>query len=494
MSGVTPKSRTRRALRWLVLLAVGCGARPGAKVPKVIGWVGETAAMSVAGPMLLACDGPCQGSLADSMARAGNEQIPVTFTRQDAQWVGVPKIRLAYATHYALALPTSVLAPPLAFTTEPDPTTAPSVNIWPTTTAPANLAWMVLSFSPPVARGGVLDLVLIDGDVQVSPAWIDVEQGMVDHAILWGPFSDPRCLDGETQQLCDGKTYTLSSRSGLRAAAGAALVSAGQLAVGVAVTDALAWESAGSAVANDAAVRIARATNRECLLSAAVPLEGNSGPRWPLQLSSGAALASRVTPDSDYVWSVLCRDAAGNQTPIWSFAFRTQPLVAVRMSEIVAQPLQDWNDSSGNAGQPYDATPGPGNPGPPDAYAELLNSGLQPADLSAWHLQMGSSSDQVLGDLWQAKPQRAWGSLPLLPGARAVVRLASPGSAAGVHAQIVMRDALGMVRDEATLGADGVPDGGAANVSSEAVSRCPDEGGAWQKTAATPGAANACPP
>lgn len=481
-------------MKWWLLCLMGCGTRPAMKIPKVTGWVGDTSAMAVAGPMTLACEGDCQGSLADSVARAGDQAVAITFTRAGTQWVGVPKVRLAYGTHYALALPTSVQAPLLAFTTEPDPTSVPSVTMWPAASAPANLAWLVLSFSPPVARDGVLETMLVDGDVQVAPAWVDVEQGMVDRAILWGPFSDPRCMDGESQELCAGKTYTLTAPGGLHAASGAAIKALGQVAVSEAVNTPLTWESLGATVANDAAVRIARATNRECLLSAAVPLAGNSGPRWPLSVASGAALATSITPDSAYVWSVLCRDAAGNQTPMWSFAFHTLPRVSVHLSEVVAEPLQDWNDSSGPAGVPYDIAPGPGNPGAPDAYAEVLNSGTEPADLSSWHLQLGSASDEVLGDLWHASPLRACGSAPLLPGQRAVVRLAAPGTAAGVHAQVTLGDELGVVRDQVTLGSDGVPDGSAVDVASEAVSRCPDEGGNWQKTVASPGLANVCTP
>jgi hypothetical protein len=74
------------------------------------------------------------------------------------------------------------------------------------------------------------------------------------------------------------------------------------------------------------------------------------------------------------------------------------------------------------------------------------------------------------------------------------VRLASPGTAASDHAQIVLTDALGVTRDQVTLGSDGVPDGAATDVAHEAVSRCPDEGGLWQKTSATPGQVNACAP
>jgi len=478
--------------RLLFVWLAACGSKPLLKVPKVLGWAGDTRAVSVAGPMALACDGVCQGSLADSVVRGADASIAVTFTVSGSQWVGVPKVRLAYGTHYTLALPTAVQAPALAFTTEPDPTSTPKVTMWPVDTAPANLSWVVLSFSPPVARGGVLDMYLQDGDTEVWPAWIDAPEGWVDSAILWGPFSDPRCLDGETQQLCVGKTYTLTTPSGLRAPSGAPLQKAGTLTVAAAASEPLTWETLGVVTANDAGVRMARGTSRQCLLSAAVPLNGNSGPRWPLALASGAAVETHVTADSEYAWSVLCRDAAGNETPNWDFAFHTAPKVSVRLSEIVVDPLQDWNDSTGEAGVPYDAVPGPGSGGAPDAYVELYNSGTQAADVSAWHLAMGVSSDEVLGDLWHMSPVRACGAVPLASGARAVVRLTAPGVSAGSHAAIVLSDALGIVRDAVTLGVGDVPDGAAVDVATEAVSRCPDEGGPWLKTRATPGDANAC--
>ena len=53
------------------------------------------------------------------------------------------------------------------------------------------------------------------------------------------------------------------------------------------------------------------------------------------------------------------------------------------INEIVTDPQQDWNDSEGGDGIPFNNVPGNGTITPTDEWIELLNTGSEAVDLTA---------------------------------------------------------------------------------------------------------------
>ncbi|MGF1509175.1 MAG: hypothetical protein ACFB9M_06685 [Myxococcota bacterium] len=80
-------------------------------------------------------------------------------------------------------------------------------------------------------------------------------------------------------------------------------------------------------------------------------------------------------------------DLAGQKTAIEPVDVDLPEPVRVRISEIVATPLRDWNDSE-SAGVPFDAWPGSGAVTETDEWVELINEGHQPIDLARTLLEL----------------------------------------------------------------------------------------------------------
>lgn len=70
-------------------------------------------------------------------------------------------------------------------------------------------------------------------------------------------------------------------------------------------------------------------------------------------------------------------------------------LNSVVISEVVADPQQDHNDSTGGNGIAFDDLPGEGTIGATDEYVELYNGSEAVVDLTSWQLVMEDGTDET---------------------------------------------------------------------------------------------------
>jgi hypothetical protein len=159
---------------------------------------------------------------------------------------------------------------------------------------------------------------------------------------------------------------------------------------------------------------------------------------------------------------------------------------AVLINEVVTDPQQDWNDSTGGNGIPFDTTPGNGTVSSSDEWIELLNVTECSLDLTGWSLVMSDTSPatQVLGEGNAVLRFSNGGSLTdFRPGERLVI--GNPKGALNNDVYIELRDATGRRVDDVEIGddpehdgPDGAPqfgqDGNATTAYNEAVARVPD--------------------
>jgi len=162
------------------------------------------------------------------------------------------------------------------------------------------------------------------------------------------------------------------------------------------------------------------------------------------------------------------------------------PSGAVVINEVVTDPQQDWNDSAGGNGVPFDAVPGDGVVSSTDEWIELLNVTECSLDLTGWSLVMidTSPATEILGEGKAVLRFSAGGSLTdFRPGERLVV--GNPKGALNNDVYIELRDASGHLVDDVEIGddpegdgPDGAPqigqDGNALTVFNEAIARIPD--------------------
>ncbi len=376
--------------------------------------------------------------------------------------------------------------------TSPAPSLPPplTARMWPDASrpVPANTAWLVVNFSRPVLRTGLEALELSAGEVQVAPHWVwSAADAEVTGAVLWGPFSDPRCSTGDDARLCEGESYALAL-----AAEGSLLT----FAVGPALALGPSWIGDGDLQVGDTAVRLTRATSDPCVvIGASLGIEGLP-PEAVLDPAAGG-LVEGLSPAHDYDWQVVCTNAAGFSSPTWEVAFRTLPEQRIRLTEVVVDPVHDWNDSQYAHGQPFDPFASPvDRTSPTDEWVELWNGAASSADIADYSVEVedGTPSRVRVGAMVDARQ-----AFPLSFGttlesdARLVLRLSPTGQASNA-ATLVLRDALGLARDRISLGTGSVPSGAASSADDESVSICGDtEARIWRKTRATPAAANACP-
>lgn len=109
----------------------------------------------------------------------------------------------------------------------------------------------------------------------------------------------------------------------------------------------------------------------EVVLSASLIAE-----RRPL-LTTMSSLLGRT----EYTIQLDGEDLAGNRLEPVVITATTPHAIQVAITEVVATPLRDWNDSA-PAGRPYDATPGGGAVTDADEWIELVNASGVPIDLA----------------------------------------------------------------------------------------------------------------
>jgi hypothetical protein len=205
-------------------------------------------------------------------------------------------------------------------------------------------------------------------------------------------------------------------------------------------------------------------------------------------------------------------DCDGFDGPAYSFSFRTGE-GRLTINEVVTDPQQDWDDSGGGNGQPFDATPGVGNEDEitaDDEWIEIYNGTGSPIDITGYRLVMTDSSThtEVLGDHTGAVEVYSPGSSSgyFQPGGYLVVGNPADQMNNAVYVQLYdaedrLIDAVEIGDDPAQDGdGDGAPDpgadGNASSVLDEAIARCPngadtdDDPADFVKAAATIGSSN----
>jgi hypothetical protein len=188
----------------------------------------------------------------------------------------------------------------------------------------------------------------------------------------------------------------------------------------------------------------------------------------------------------------------------------------VRINEVCASPRQDWSDSEGGNGVPYDLVPGTGPVRSEDEWIELLNASGAAVDLRGWEivtypgptlLQSARSRTGISGGALVVG-----GTLAAVnAGGRVIV--GDPGGSLASSLWIELRDPNGILRDAVEIGGnsemtdrggDGVGNGApgpglsgeSTGPADEAVARVPDgadtgdAGDDFEHAIATPGAAN----
>lgn len=402
----------------------------------------------------------------------------------------------------------SLVVPTITLPVEPPAADASArLRVWPTndSTVPPLLAWIVLEFSQPVEKRSLLYLGLHDGDTWALPRFIGADPTpYVTRAVLYGPFADERCSVDEEGVLCPSASYTLMQTAVppdvAKLPEGLVLP---RYTVRAVERAAIEWMSDGEVLVGDRAVRLRRSVSQPCRLHDARANVMGGAPLGLADFSSGDALIENLQPETTYEWSLVCLDMTGSPTAPWPVSFRTLSPQQVRVTEIVLDPLRDWNDSTGAAGEPFDGEPGPSPLATgTDQFVELQNVGSHLVDLSAWSLHFTAKSQRtlLLSDTWaRGHAYSSSGGLTLSPGQRFVVRASSGGTAVASSARVTLMNALEEVVDEVAPGEKGIAPATSTSLRDESLSWCAtnevqgQKQGVWVKTKATPSLANACP-
>jgi len=327
-------------------------------------------------------------------------------------------------------------------------------------------------------------LRLVDGVTEVAPRWVwSAADPVVNGAVMWGPFSDPRCRHDQSDVLCDGHHYSLMLGS----------VEVATIGVGPERRVGPQWTGAGTVQVGDIGVKLTRATDYPCVVAAASLGLPDALPETIFDPAHGALIAG-LLPQTDHQWSVTCINAAGFSSPAWDVSFRTLSAQTLQLSEVVVDPQYDWNDSQTPRGAPFDDNAAESDrSSPTDEWAELWNTGEQPLDILGYSVEVqdGTPATMRVADaLDDDESYCPAGCTPLPARARMVMRLSPSGSNATNRATIILRDALGLERDRLEL-----ENGDATSPANESTSACGTaDSRAWQKGVATPGTINACPP
>nr|HPQ40763.1 Ig-like domain-containing protein [bacterium] len=177
----------------------------------------------------------------------------------------------------------------------------------------------------------------------------------------------------------------------------------------------------------------------------------------------------------------------GSTGPDYSFSFTTGA-GGVVINEVVVDPQQDWNDTEGGDGSPFNAVPGTGSVTTSDEWIEIYNASGQTLDINNWSLEMIDTTPEthIIGGGSGTEvffPPSATAS-SFAPGAYLVI--GNPTGSNNMDCYFVLRDSDGNLVDDVEIGddpendgeGDGAPepgdDGNADSVANEAVARVPN--------------------
>lgn len=207
-------------------------------------------------------------------------------------------------------------------------------------------------------------------------------------------------------------------------------------------------------------------------------------------------------------------DRARRYQPAASGHTLTLPLL--RLNEVITDPQQDWDDSAGGNGIPFDAIPGNGALSATDEWVELFNAGDTPIDLTAnsgWTLEFLDTTPEILNFANPGSTVRlvfSQGGNPSFFQAGEYLVIGNPPGNLNNDVYLILKNSGGEIVDDVELGddtegdgvGDGAPEGGsgggdATGVADEAIARLPngydtdDDVADFVQQPATIGASNA---
>ncbi|MBN1296871.1 Ig-like domain-containing protein [bacterium] len=180
-------------------------------------------------------------------------------------------------------------------------------------------------------------------------------------------------------------------------------------------------------------------------------------------------------------------DCDGSSGPSYMFNF-TPGAGGIVINEVVVDPQQDWNDTEGGDGNPFNGVPGSGSITTSDEWIELFNASGQTIDLNGWTLEMTDTTPETHliggGSGTEVFFPATATVTSFTPGAYLVI--GNPTGSNNMECYFALRDANGNLVDDVEIGddpendgeGDGAPepgeDGNADSVANEAVARVPN--------------------
>lgn len=172
----------------------------------------------------------------------------------------------------------------------------------------------------------------------------------------------------------------------------------------------------------------------------------------------------------------------------------------VVINEVVVDPQQDWGESSGGDGIPFNEIPGSGSITGSDEWIELFNATTEAVDLTGWSIHMLDGTDEVdlLGEgsgteLWSDPTSSIERFQP-----QTFLVVGNPVGDNKNEVVIELRNELGELVDRVRIGVEGglEQDGNATGLEDEAIARhtdgidTDDESSDFVRQAATPALPN----
>ncbi len=228
-------------------------------------------------------------------------------------------------------------------------------------------------------------------------------------------------------------------------------------------------------------------------------------------LKGGAGAVSDLAGNplaADVVFTVHTEGAPANPAP-------------VRLNELCLSPRQDWSDSHGAMGVPYDGTPGDGVVDSADQWVELLDELPGTTDLSNYRLVVYAGPTLLVPARSQTLLSASGSTIRVVGAGTSIASVAQGdriiiGNPAGTftpNVWVELRDGDGKLVDMVEVGgntpatdrggdgvSNGAPgagqDGSSTGLADEVVARVPDgqdtgdNPADWDHAAGTPGAAN----
>lgn len=240
--------------------------------------------------------------------------------------------------------------------------------------AASNLRWLAVTVSPPMQ---LWQLSLESSDHSVDAA---IREQTQDGRVL----AELPTAIGRCHPLCPGVSYRVTGEG-----QAGRVEARSMLVTSTSADDRPPLVSADVRVAGDT-VQVALTADEAVLASGRlVPRRGGV-----VELVASVAPAqapwleaSGVAPRTRYELHVVAVDLAGNEQWLDLPPVTTPPPVRAVITELVASPTRDWNDS-GSGGSAFDAEPGGGAVTDADEWIELVNNGTTAIDLAVAGLRV----------------------------------------------------------------------------------------------------------